>query len=48
MQMSPRVSSLFAQNWLEHEESIVFIAKPGEGNMNCVLVVKQQTLFYCC
>lgn len=31
---------LRAQNWLESEESIVSISKPGEGNMNCVLRVK--------
>lgn len=31
---------LHTQNWLEAEESIVSISKPGEGNMNCVLRVK--------
>lgn len=31
------------QQWLQEDETIVLLSKPGEGNMNCVLRVETET-----
>ena len=31
------------QQWLQQDETIVSVAKPGEGNMNCVLRIETET-----
>jgi 5-methylthioribose kinase len=31
------------QKWLQEEETIISVSKPGEGNMNCVLRIETET-----
>jgi 5-methylthioribose kinase len=37
------VAYLKQQKWLEDNETIVSVSKPGEGNMNCVLRIETET-----
>jgi hypothetical protein len=37
---------LHQQKWLGSDETIVSISKPGDGNMNCVLRIENDTLYH--
>jgi 5-methylthioribose kinase len=48
MQMREELAAYLQQlKWLDEQETIVSLSKPGEGNMNCVLRVETAPFLYC-